>query len=533
MLDPVLTPPWKLTFADAELERRYRSVRLIGWPRFATGTAIMFACWVGFLGWAFVAAPQQRAEVPRMIIGVIVPLFGTVLVVTRIAPALVRRQWIAIVGPLSALPQGLIFVALELRAQPPLDRDWRAYFAVCLLTIHTFINARFPIKQALTWSLVAAWWGARGLTHVDDLNWIGLAQTLGSYLAYSAERQSRRIFLQRLTIEEQRAREVEILDREVRRQVAERSRELTESLARSEGSVTPAALEVGDVFDGRYRVTRALGRGGMGAVYEVDSVRDGRKLALKVVTATMQAKQAARFAREAEIGARLQHENLVSILDVGITAGATPFLVMELVEGGSMEEQRARFGDVGWALPILAQIASGLTELHAHRIVHRDLKPGNVLLVGGSGGATTLAKISDFGLSRFGAPDDSADVVQNATQGDAALDRSPRDLTETGALMGTPVYMPPEAWFGPARHPSADLFSLGVLAYEALTGRSPFPVPPVLLVRARQPIPTPAPLDGLDDRVASLVLACLCVEPSERPRAKDLAIAIGGALAGR
>jgi serine/threonine protein kinase len=251
------------------------------------------------------------------------------------------------------------------------------------------------------------------------------------------------------------------------------------------------------------------------------------------VTTPLQAKQAARFAREAEIGARLQHENLVSILDVGIAAGAAPFLVMELVQGGSMEEQRARFGDVGWALPILAQIASGLTELHAHRIVHRDLKPGNVLLVDGSGGAATLAKISDFGLSRFGAPDDSADVVENAPQGDAAVDRSPRDLTETGALMGTPVYMPPEAWFGPARHPSADLFSLGVLAYEALTGRSPFPVPPVLLVRARQPVPTPAPLDGLDDHVASLVLACLRVEPSERPRAKDLAIAIAGALAVR
>lgn len=89
--------------------------------------------------------------------------------------------------------------------------------------------------------------------------------------------------------------------------------------------------------------------------------------------------------------------------------------------------------------------------------------------------------------------------------------------------MGTPVYMPPEAWFGPARHPSADVFSLGVLAYEALTGRSPFAVPPVLLVRSRQPIPAPAPLDGIDAKLASLVLACLRVEPSERPRAKDVA----------
>jgi tRNA A-37 threonylcarbamoyl transferase component Bud32 len=318
--------------------------------------------------------------------------------------------------------------------------------------------------------------------------------------------------------------EVDALNDELRRQVAERSRELTEALARSEGSVAPAALEPGDVFDGRYRVTRALGRGGMGAVYEVERTRDGKRLALKVVTAAMSSKHAARFAREAEIGARLQHENLVSIVDVGIAVGATPFLVMELVQGGSLEDKRTRFGDAAWARPIVRQIAAGLAELHANRVVHRDLKPGNVLLVENGGGSTSpLAKISDFGISRFGALDDSGDVdAKGATVSPGAHSPSPRDLTETGALMGTPVYMPPEAWFGPARHPSADVFSLGVLAYEALTGRSPFAVPPVLLVRSRQPIPTPAPLDGVDARIASVVLACLHVEPSDRPRAKEL-----------
>ena len=260
----------------------------------------------------------------------------------------------------------------------------------------------------------------------------------------------------------------------------------------------------------------------MGAVYEVERTRDGRKLALKVVTAALQSKQAARFAREAEIGARVQHENLVSIVDVGIAAGPTPFLVMELVQGGSLEEKRSRFGDAAWARPIVRQIAAGLAELHANRVVHRDLKPGNVLLVE-NGASVPVAKISDFGISRFGAFDDSGVVdAEGATVTAGAGHVSPRDLTETGAIMGTPVYMPPEGWFGPARHPSADVFSLGVLAYETLTGRSPFAVPPVLLVRGRQPIPTPAPLDGIDARLASVVLACLRVEPSERPRAKEL-----------
>jgi hypothetical protein len=301
----------------------------------------------------------------------------------------------------------------------------------------------------------------------------------------------------------QRNEEVTQLNVDLRHQVAARSRELTEALARSEGTVSPAALEVGEVFDGRYRVARLLGRGGMGAVYEVERTRDGRKLALKVVTAALSTKHAARFAREAEIGARLHHENLVSILDVGIAEGLTPFLVMELVQGGSMEDKRARFGDVRWALPLLKQIAGGLTELHENQVVHRDLKPANVLLVEHGASGRPIARISDFGISRFGEIDDSG-------------------LTETGALMGTPVYMPPEAWHGPARHPSADIFSFGVLAYEALTGRSPFAKPPVTYVRAGQPLPEPAGLDGVPHSQGKLVLACLLADPSGRPTAREL-----------
>ncbi len=197
---------------------------------------------------------------------------------------------------------------------------------------------------------------------------------------------------------------------------------------RAKSRVRADRLSPGDTFDSRYLVVRALGAGGMGDVYDVERATDRRRLALKVVTAALQAKQAARFAREAEIGARLHHENLVSIVDVGIAAGATPFLVMELVQGGSLEDKRARFGDTRWALPILRQIASGLAELHANSVVHRDLKPGNVLLVEGNGGAAPIAKISDFGISRFGALDDSAEVdVEGATVSPGARSPSPRD----------------------------------------------------------------------------------------------------------
>jgi hypothetical protein len=319
-------------------------------------------------------------------------------------------------------------------------------------------------------------------------------------------------------------REIHALNEELRHQVAERSRELTEVLAHSPGKVAPAALDVGDVFDGRYRVKRALGQGGMGAVYEVERTRDARLLALKVVTRELSGRAAARFAREAEIGARVKHENLVSIVDVGIAARGTPFLVMELVEGGSLEDRRGRFGDVAWALPVLRQVAAGLAELHANHIVHRDLKPGNVLLAGTNGSDAPVAKISDFGISRFGTLDHSADVdMEGDTVVASPLAATPQALTQTGIVMGTLLYMAPEALLGVAPHATADVFSFGMLAYEALAGREPFPMAPAMLVRAHQPIPRPARLDGVSAEVAALVLACLRVDPAHRPRARELA----------
>jgi hypothetical protein len=325
---------------------------------------------------------------------------------------------------------------------------------------------------------------------------------------------------------EARGREVGELNEELRRQVAERSRELTEALARAEGTVAPPSLAVGDVFEGRYRVVRALGQGGMGAVYEVERAHDGRRLALKVMTRELSARAAARLAREAEIGARVRHDNLVAIVDVGVAAGGTPFLLMELVQGGSMEDRRGRFGEREWALRLLQQVAEGVAALHQQGIVHRDLKPGNVLLVDGGDGST-IAKISDFGISGFGSP--GGDHDDDASASGPATRESPRqDLTQTGALMGTPLYMPPEALLGAARHPSADVFALGVLAYEALTGRAPFAIPAILLARAREAIPVPAAPEGIPPDLGALLVACLRADPQRRPRAAEIAAALGG-----
>ena len=253
-------------------------------------------------------------------------------------------------------------------------------------------------------------------------------------------------------------------------------------------------------------------------MYEVERVTDLQRLALKAVVGEVSGASAARFAREAEIGARIHDANLVSIVDVGVSAGV-PFLVMELVRGGSLEARRAKFGDVAWALPILRQIAEGLAALHDAGVVHRDLKPANVLLDG------DVAKISDFGISRFGALDDAASIDPNA----ATMGASPKPqsglVTGTGVVMGTPLYMAPEAARGGRTLDAlADVFALGIIAYELFTGRAPFAVPAMMLAMAEQPIPTPKPIDDarVPERLRALVLECFATDPAKRPRVRAL-----------
>ena len=241
----------------------------------------------------------------------------------------------------------------------------------------------------------------------------------------------------------------------------------------------------------------------------------------------MSGASAARFAREAEIGARVQHANLVSIVDVGVSAGV-PFLAMELVRGGSLEAQRSKFGDVAWALPILRQIAEGLAALHDAGVVHRDLKPANVLLADGG-----IAKISDFGISRFGELDEGSSIDPAAATMAASPKPRSSELTGTGVVMGTPLYMAPEgAKSARALDASADVFALGIIAYEMLTGHAPFTVPAFMLAMAEQPIPTPAAIDDarLSASQRALILAALAGDPARRPRLRALAesLASGG-----
>lgn len=363
-----------------------------------------------------------------------------------------------------------------------------------------------------------------------------LANVLGMAVANA---RAAKELAERLAMLEAKNKEVGVLNEELRRQVTDRSRQLADALQRL-GAVPmkgSTRFGEGELVDGRYRIVRQLGAGGMGAVYEVARVRDERRLALKVLTTATTGSSLARLAREAEVAGRITHPNLVSIVDVDVSSTGELYLVMELVEGRPLSEARAHYGDVAWVLAILEQIAHGLAALHAGGVVHRDLKPGNVLLAGPE--AAPFAKIADFGIARVADAVDATDPLAPTLSTDPAAARTeparePRTpsssgLTETGVVMGTPLYMAPELAFGVKDAlSSSDVWSFGVLAFELLLGVAPFasvPLREASDARAKAALAF-ASVPGLSETIAAALARSLAITPAERPTAADLARAL-------
>jgi serine/threonine protein kinase len=220
------------------------------------------------------------------------------------------------------------------------------------------------------------------------------------------------------------------------------------------------AAEGDALLDGRYRIVRLLGEGGMGAVYLASHVGLGRDVAIKFLHAEFISREdiVGRFRREAQAAAAIRHKNIIEVFDVGMSPQGEPFLVMEYLEGESLAGLLKRVGplSLGAACAVMEPTLQALQAAHRKGIVHRDLKPDNIFLAYQEG-EPPVVKIIDFGISKF-------------TQGDPDKWR-----TRTGAVMGTPAYMSPEQARGSASlDHRTDLYSMGTILFEMLTGGLPY-----------------------------------------------------------
>jgi serine/threonine-protein kinase len=222
---------------------------------------------------------------------------------------------------------------------------------------------------------------------------------------------------------------------------------------------------VGIILSGRYLIERVIGEGGMGAVYQAEHTHMRKRLAVKVLHPEMSRlpEVVARFEREAMAAAHIEHPNVAGATDFGKLDDGSFFLVLEYVEGKSLREAIAQGRmELGRALHIARQMASALSRAHGLGIVHRDLKPENVMLVVREGDAD-FVKVLDFGIAKVPVGEL---VGEHKAPGQA--------LTQLGMVYGTPEYMAPEQALGQAVDKRADLYALGAILFEMVTGSRPF-----------------------------------------------------------
>ncbi|MFC0503621.1 serine/threonine-protein kinase [Micromonospora costi] len=256
----------------------------------------------------------------------------------------------------------------------------------------------------------------------------------------------------------------------------------------------------------RYRLIEQLGAGGMSVVWRGYDEVLGRQVAVKVLASRLAADRAFRhrIRIEAQAAARLCHPNITNVYDYGEAeqGGLTvPYVVMELIDGGSLSSRLGRERRLPWreAVTIAAEVASALATAHARGVVHRDVTPGNVMLT------ATGVKVVDFGISA---------LVGESEKG------------SDGALLGTPAYLAPERLDNGQVSPATDVYAVGLLLYRMLTGRLPWQASTTTeMLRAHMysdPEPMPE-VPGLPDEVADLVRRCLAKRPEERPPTAELA----------
>jgi len=265
----------------------------------------------------------------------------------------------------------------------------------------------------------------------------------------------------------------------------------------AESPATASTLSEGFVLQERYQIVRLLGEGGMGSVYEANDLELDRKVAIKLIRPDLAAdpKILKRFKRELIMARKVTHENVVRIYDLGSDQGLK-FITMEFVEGRDLKSHIVDGPQLSAeeSAQVIVQVCRALNSAHSNGIVHRDLKPQNVMI-----DCEGLAQVMDFGVAQ------SMDVT---------------GMTRTGEMLGTPAYMSPEQAKGEPTDPRSDIFSLGIIFYELLTGTVPFEADTpygMIIKRTLEKAPPPITLDpDIPEHMNRIVVRCLETEPELR-----------------
>jgi len=268
---------------------------------------------------------------------------------------------------------------------------------------------------------------------------------------------------------------------------------------------------IGRVLDGRYQIERLLGMGGMGAVYLANHTGVGKPVAVKIMHAQfmLDERTTQRFRHEVKAMSSLSHPNLISIMDAGTTDFGSPYFVMEYLPSRSLAEiiQDEVFLTPERAKPILVQIADALAHAHEMNIIHRDLKPANILVI--ASGNRDHVKVVDLGVAKLIGGDEGAMMK----------------LTRTGEVFGSPLYMAPEQVLGRAHDGRTDLYQLGCVMFEMLTGVPPLvKASAIMTMNSHVQDPAPKfndvmpdlPMDGEMPEMQAIVLKCLEKDPAAR-----------------
>ena len=261
---------------------------------------------------------------------------------------------------------------------------------------------------------------------------------------------------------------------------------------------------VGKVLADRFEILERIGEGGTGVVYKAKQTAIDRIVAIKVLGAHVSTDPSwvKRFHNEARAAAKLDHPNTVRVIDFGQTKEGLLFIAMELLQGRSVRDEIDRVGKMPplRALKIISQACQSLSEAHAHGIIHRDIKPDNLYLCDVKGGVD-FVKVLDFSVAK---------LTDAGTQ-----------QTRAGVVFGTPCYMSPEQGRGGQLAAQSDIYALGIVLYEMLSGKPPFEsnIPTeVVMMHIRD---QPPPLQGVPEQVSAIVMKALSKEPSQRQKSCD------------